>query len=487
MDSYDILVIGGGPAGVTAALRARELGASVALIERGEMGGTCTNDGCAPSRVLAKAARLVRDADQFAAYGLRGARPEVDFPLLLERMRAIIADLQQKKDLISHLGAVGVVVYAGVGEARFSDPHTLTLPDGRALRGEQIIICAGGRSRQLGIPGAELALSHSDVWTLDHLPRSLAIVGGSATGCQLASVFRAFGCEVTLLELAPRILANADAIIAEQLTRIFARRGMAVRAGIDGVRAIERRAGEAGVTLIYAAAGSDVRLEVDTVVLAVGWPGNADRLNLEAAGVASERGYIMVDATLRSSQPHIFAAGDITGRMMLVQGATDEARAAAQNAVLGRRLRHEHRVVPNGGFTDPEYGTVGLSEARAREQYDVVTAAVPYADLDRAVIDGRTDGVCKLIVDRETHAILGAHVVGEQAVEIVHVAAALMEAHSTVERLVQLEIAYPTFASVLGLAARQIARELGSVASTMAWGTDHDARATEWERRSLTP
>lgn len=478
-ETFDIVVIGGGPAGVTAALRARELGASVALVERGPMGGTCTNDGCAPTRVLAKAARLMRDAEQFGEYGMRGSAPELDFAALMDRTRTVIEQLHHKKDLIAHLAGTGVAVFAQAGPARFEAPHEISF-GGRRLAGRQFIICAGGHARQLDFPGSEHALTHSDVWAMRVLPGSVAIIGGSATGCQLASAFAAFGATVTVLELSPRILPGDDEMISRALAESFAHHGIEVVTGIGGVERIERSGGQ--LALYYQADSAERQLTVDAVLLAVGWPGNADQLNLAAAGVQLDRSYVKVDSTLRTSQPHIFAAGDITGRMMLVQGAADEARAAAQNAVLGRQRSHEHRVVPHGGFTDPEYGSVGLTEARAREQHEIAVATVPYADLDRAVIDGRPGGFCKLIVSRETHAILGAHVVGEQAVEIVHIVAALMEAHSTIERLAQLEIAYPTFAAVVGLAARQISRELGAIPLAAPWDASSQPRAAEWER-----
>ncbi len=476
---YQLIVIGGGPAGSTAALRARELGASVALVERGAMGGTCTNDGCVPTRVLARAARLMANASQYPDYGMAAPLPELDFQRLLARTQAIVYEIHEKKQLIGHLDASGVAVYAGVGEAAFVDPHIIALPDGRQLRGERFILAAGGRARRLDFPGEELALTHSDIWRLQALPRSVAIVGGAATGCQLAAIFDAFGSQVTILDVAPRILAAEDSLVAQVMTDAFGRRGIAVATGIGGIERIERAGKE--LALVYRQ-GSEVQtVMAEAVVLSTGWLGNLDGLNLAAAGVQTDGRYVLADATCRTSAPHIFAAGDIDGRMMLVQSAGYEARIAAENAVLGGSGRKEYQIVPHGGFTNPEYASVGPTEEQARQQRNVAVAVVPYADLDRAVIDGRTEGFCKLIVDRETHRLVGAHVVGEQALEIVHVAAAGMAADMRVEQLAELQIAYPTFTAVLGLAARRIAAELGVTPLTPEWRTLGRAPA-EWER-----
>ena len=186
---FDVVVIGGGPAGVTAALRARELGAGVALVERGNMGGTCTNDGCVPTRVLARAARLVRDAEQFADYGLVGTPPAVDFARVLYRTQRMVYEVQEKKQLRSQLEAAGARVMDQAGNARFVDAHTLALGDGSRISGEKFVVCAGGHARRMEFPGAEHAITHSDVWTMKKLPSSVVVVGAAATGCQLASVF----------------------------------------------------------------------------------------------------------------------------------------------------------------------------------------------------------------------------------------------------------------------------------------------------------
>jgi pyruvate/2-oxoglutarate dehydrogenase complex dihydrolipoamide dehydrogenase (E3) component len=476
---FEVVVMGGGPAGVTAALRARELGAEVALVERGNMGGTCTNDGCVPTRVLARAARLVRDAEQFPRYGLGGDPPEVDFVRLLSRTQHVVYEIHEKKQLRGQLEAAGVPAFARAGDARFLDAHTLALGDGERLQGEKFILCTGGHARRLPFPGSELTLTHSDVWAMKDLPRSVAVVGGAATGSQLASVFAAFGSRVWLLDVAPRLLGAEDEVVSHGVAEAFGERGIEIITGIGGIERIEKE--DDHLRLFYARDGEARTLAAEAVVVAVGWPGNVEGLNLEAAGVEVERGHVRVDDALRTSAPHVFAAGDITGRMMLVQSATYEGNLAAEQTVLGGEHGSRHTIVPHGGFTDPEYGSVGLTEIRAREGHDCAVAVVPYAELDRGVIDGHTEGFCKLVVDRPSRRILGAHIVGEQAVEVVQIVATAMRAGMPVEQLADVEFAYPTFTSIVGLAARRILRELGLVAVSPRWGIPERTLGTEWE------
>lgn len=481
---FDVIVIGGGPAGVTAALRARELGATVALVEKGRLGGTCTNDGCVPTRVLARVARLVREAEQFEMYGLNAERPTVDFEKVLARTQQVVYQVHEKKQLSEHMSSLGITVYEGTGGAQFVDPHTLALGDGSQLQGEKFIICAGGHARRFDFPGSEHAITHHDVWTLKALPPRIAIVGGAASGSQLASILDALGSTVHLFEVGPNLFGREDEVIATTLEGSFRQRGIHVYTGIGGVESIEKTDG--GLRFQFGYEGESQAVEVDAVLLAVGWVGNAGSLNLAAAGLDDDRrGYIEVDDYLRTSVPHIFAAGDITGRMMLVQSGSYEGRIAAENAVMGVGQPYEHKIVPHGGFTDPEYGSVGLTEAEAREQHpSVAVAVVSYGELDRAVVDGLTEGCCKLIVSPETHRILGAHVVGEQALEITQIVAAGMAADMWVEELAELELAYPTYSAIVGLAARRLLRELGVTPLAQAWRTLGRLPSAEWERRA---
>lgn len=488
--TFDVIVVGGGPAGVTAALRARELGANVALVERGQMGGTCTNDGCAPTRVLAKTARLLRDTAKFEEYGLEGERPRLNWERLLAHTHYVVNALHEKKQLIGHLEESGVKTFVGVGDARFVDAHSLVLgkpATNNALRAEKFILCVGGHARRLDFEGAELAITHSDVWMLQELPERVAIVGGAATGCQLASVLNQFGAHVTLLDVAPRILPGEDTETSDRMRQEFEKRGIEIVTGTSGLTRLEKQ--RTGLHLTYTRNDAENALDIDTVIVAVGWVGNTQDLNLDAAGVQTRRGYVVVNDALQTTAPNIFAAGDITGRMMLVQGATQEALVAAENAARtsdGALETSQHTIVPHGGFTDPEYGSVGLTETQARQSFagqECTVATALYSEIDRAVIDDAMTGFCKLIVARETHQILGAHVVGEQALEVIQLVAATMAAKGRIGDLAQLEIAYPTYAAIVGVAARRIVLELGITATGVPWRVLGKIRGAEWERR----
>ncbi len=461
-----VMVLGGGPAGVTAALQARELHAEVTLLESKRVGGTSINEGPAPVRTLARAARLARDAQSWETFGLKGARPQIDLASVLANADRVARYAHEKKHMAEYIRSTGVELIEGVGPARFLDQHTVGIASGQTWQADAFIIAVGGQGRLLPIPGAELGLTYSDIWTLQQLPASVAVVGGAATGCQLASILEDFGCQVFLLELAPRIIPQEDEDIAVALADAFDRQHMTVITGAQTER-LEKTSG--GIQLHYRQQERLASLTVGAVFFAVGWPGNTDALNLGAAGVVTERSYIPVNDHLQSNMPHIFAAGDINGQSMLVQSARYEGRIAAENAVLGPYRRFTHEIVPSGSFTDPEYASVGLTEAQARQQYDCAVAVVHYSDLLRPVADGHPEGFCKLIIDRRNRYILGAHVIGEYSVEIIQMVAACMACGMRVEQVAELQLAYPTFTEAVGMAAQKLVRELGVAPLPQLW------------------
>ena len=463
----DVVILGGGPAGVTAALRARELGANVTLIERTRIGGTSINDGPAPVRTLARAARLARDAGSWSTFGLHGAPPEIDLAGVIANASRVANYAHEKKHLAESVRARGIELIEGAGPARLLDLHRVSLPDGRTWQGERIILTVGGHGRKLSISGGELALTHSDIWSLRQLPSRVAIIGGAATGCQLASIFQDFGCDVTIIEMAERINPTADRDISLALAAAFQEQGMTIIIGA-ATEGIERNG--SGFEINYRQGERAGSIFVDAVFCAAGWPGNIEALDTSAVGITTERGYVAVNAYLQTSVPHIYAAGDINGRSMLVQSAIYEGNLAAENAVLGPHRRFTHEIVPSGSFTDPEYASVGLTEEQARERYECAVAVVRYDNLLRPVADGHPDGFCKLIADARQRYILGAHVLGEYSVEVIQMVAACMAGGIRIEQVAELQLAYPTFTEAVGLAARKLVRELGAVPLAPAMG-----------------
>ncbi|HEV7951421.1 MAG TPA: NAD(P)/FAD-dependent oxidoreductase [Glaciihabitans sp.] len=457
-DHYDVVVIGAGPGGTAAALRAAELGARVAVAEAGRTGGTCVNTGCVPTRVFAKTARLMREVRTAGTYGIGVADQEIDWSVTADRVRATVDRVRGLKDESGRFAAAGVDLIQE-GRATFEDAHTLVLDSGRRLSADSIIVGVGGHSRRLPIPGAEHATVPEHVLDLPRMPLRLGVIGGGNTGAQLVTIFSSFGSKVTLLDVAPRILMTSDAAISTAVTDAFRSQGVIVHTGIDTVNSLVKEADDS-IIMSWQMSGAEESAVFDAVIMATGWPADVDNLGLANAGIETVRSSIPVDQYFRSVVPHIFAIGDANGRDMLVQAAQFEGEAAAENAVLGANRRTPHHLLPAGGFTDPDYAGVGLTEEQARERDpQCVVASVPYSSLDRAVIDDRELGFLMLIADRRRELILGAHAVGENAIEVVQSVTTAMAAGVDVSTLAHVQFAYPTYSAIIGLAARALLAE----------------------------
>jgi pyruvate/2-oxoglutarate dehydrogenase complex dihydrolipoamide dehydrogenase (E3) component len=462
---YDVLVIGAGPAGTAAALRAAELGASVVVVEASRTGGTCVNTGCVPTRALAKAARLTREVRTATTYGIDAVIQNFDWRTTASRVTEAVDRVRSIKREPERFSEAGIDLVLE-GRARFVDAHTVELDSGRRISADNILVCVGGHSRRLPIPGADLATVPEHVLDLPALPERLAVIGGGNTGAQLVTIFSSFGSRVTLLDVAPRILMASDASISEAVAAAFREQGTRVETGIETVQSLEKQP-DGSITLTWSADGESVSDGFDAVIMATGWPADVDDLGLANAGVTTVRSAIPVDQYYRSEVPHIFAVGDANGRDMLVQAAQFEGEAAAENAVLGTNRRTPHHLLPAGGFTDPDYAGVGLTEEQARTRDPLcVVATVPYSGLDRAVIDDRERGFLMLISDRRRELILGAHAVGENAIEVVQSVTTAIAAGVDVATLAHVRFAYPTYSAIIGLAARALLAEAAPAAST---------------------
>jgi pyruvate/2-oxoglutarate dehydrogenase complex dihydrolipoamide dehydrogenase (E3) component len=444
---------------MTAALRAGDLGARTVLVTRDEFGGMAANDGPVPVRTLAHAARLLRDARQLDRYGIAVGEPQLDYKRLLDRVGNVVQDVRAHSTFRSQLDGLGVVINEGCGIARFTDPHTVETESGLRLPAKKFIICTGGTSRKLTVPGAELTATHSDAWGLTAVPPSLIVIGGGATGAQVASVFNAFGSRIQLFHTGPRILPTEDGEVSAAVAAAFREAGIEVREDFGVIESFEKRPG--GVRMYFSKNGRQENTEAALAVTAIGWAAGTAGMNLELAGVeTNKRDFVRVDEWLRTSAQHVFAAGDVTGRLMLVPQAIQQGFIAATNAVRGATMKELDQPAPIGSFTDPEYAQVGLTEEQARAHGEVVVSRIGFDSTTRTIIDGRTIGFCKLIVDRATRQILGCHVVGERAVEITQVAAVCMAASMRVDELAQVPLSFPTYAGVLGRVAAQATRKL---------------------------
>ena len=457
--AFDVAVIGAGPAGTAAALRAADLGARTALVTRGAFGGMAANDGPIPVRTLAHAARLVREARQLSDYGIAVGNVSLDYVQLLARAREVVREAAEHSTLRAQIDRAGVTVYEHAGSARFVDAHTLESERAPTIRAATIIICAGGISRRLNLPGFERTVTPADAFGLQAAPASLLVVGAGATGAQVASIFNAFGTKVTLLQAGPRILPTEDELVSSTMAEAFREDGIVVHEDFGAIDRFE--AVHDGVRMIFSKDGAQNSVEAQLAVSAVGWVADTAGLNLVAAGVElDERGRVRVDDALQTSTKHIFAAGDITGRMMLVPQAVRDGFIAATNAVRAEHITRSASADPIGSFTDPEYAQVGLTEAAARTAHEVVVAVASYQETTRPIIDGRTRGFCKLVINPQTGMLLGCHIVGERAVEVAQMAAIAMTARLTVEDLARIPLSFPTYGNVLGRAALRGVRML---------------------------
>jgi pyruvate/2-oxoglutarate dehydrogenase complex dihydrolipoamide dehydrogenase (E3) component len=457
---YDIVVIGAGPAGINAAMRAAGLGARTALITSGEFGGMAANDGTVPVRTMAHAARLLREAHQLPRYGIAVTKPKLDYARLLERAREVVAEVRNHSAWRQDIDRLGIEFFERTGSVHFVNPHTVEAANGTVLEADKVVICTGGSSRKLAVPGFELTVTPGDALGLQAVPESMLVIGAGATGAQVASIFNAFGSRIQLFQVASRIIPTEDEEISVTVAAAFRNAGIIIDEGFGEIESFERT--PSGVQMVFLKDGTRKAAEAALAVVAVGWVVDATTLNLRAVGVRSDaRGYLEVDDYLRTSVPNIFGAGDVNGSLMLVPQAIQEGYIAATNAVRGPSMKINRDVSPIGSFTDPEYAQVGLSEAKARKENDVIVVKVPFDTTTRTIIDGQTIGFCKFVVDRRTSRILGCHIVGERAVDVIQVVAVAMAGKMRVDDLAKIPFSFPTYAGVIGRAAYRAACELG--------------------------
>jgi pyruvate/2-oxoglutarate dehydrogenase complex dihydrolipoamide dehydrogenase (E3) component len=418
---YNLVVVGGGTAGLVSAVGAAGLGAKVALVERHFMGGDCLNVGCVPSKGLISAARRLAEVRDAGAFGVRVPDGvEVDFGAVMERMRRLRAQISPN-DSAQRFRDLGVDIYLGGG--RFVGRDTLEV-GGQTLRFKKAVIATGGRAWSPPIPGLEDVgyLTNETLFSLTERPKRLAIIGAGPIGCEMAQAFARFGSEVSLIEMGEHILMREDPDAAAIVQRGFERDGIRLFLGAKTVR-VDADGGAKRVHLELAGEGTGETREVlvDEILVGVGRAPNVQGLGLEAAGVAfDERAGVTVDDNLRTSNPAIFAAGDICSRFKFTHTADFQARIVIRNALFGGRAKASALTIPWCTYTDPEIAHVGLYEKDAAQQgIEMDTYVQPLADVDRAILDGEDEGFVKVHTAKGSDRILGATIVARHAGEMI--------------------------------------------------------------------
>lgn len=450
---YNLVVIGAGTAGLVTAAGAAGLGAKVALLERHLLGGDCLNAGCVPSKCIIGSARRAADFRDAAAFGIQvRGEVDVDFAAVMDRMRRLRADISPH-DAAGRFRALGVDVF--FGDARFTAADTVAV-GGQTLRFARAVIATGARAAVPAVAGfAETGfLTNETVFSLTERPRRLACLGAGPIGCEMAQAFQRLGCEVVLLDTAPHVLAREDTDAAGVLQHALQRDGVRIILEAQLTR-VERRNGEK--VLHYTTNGRSAAVTVDEILVATGRTPHVNGLNLEAAGVryTTETG-IAVDDHLQTTNPRIFAAGDVCMRWQFTHAADAAARLVIQNALFGYagKKRLSTLIIPWCTYTDPEIAHVGLSEHTAREQnIPIDTFVRPLAEVDRAVVDGETDGFVKIHVKQGSDRIVGATIVARHAGEMIGEITAAMVGGLGLGTLATVIHPYPTQAEAIRQAA----------------------------------
>ena len=461
-----IIIIGAGPGGYETALLAAKRGVEVVLVEAGHVGGTCLNEGCIPTKSFCRNAEVLDELRDAEAFGVTGLSYDFDFKAVAARKNAVVEQLRGGVE-----GLLGHKLITLVhGKASFKDQHTVSVipsdpsvisseAEGRVEKSleysaDYIIIATGSVSASLPIPGADLPgiLTSREILDLEEVPARLCVIGGGVIGLEFASVFRSFGSEVTVLEYFKDILPRFDSDLSKRLKQSLGKRGIEIntQAQVTGITIDDSSV----YKVSYTRKGKEETVEADRVLMAVGRKANVDSLNLADAGIEfTPRGIVVDDRTMQTNVPHIYAIGDINGKMMLAHAATFQGIVALDH-IMGIENNIDLSVMPAAVFTTPEAASVGMTEDECKEAGRSVKCLKSFFRANgKAVTMAQTDGFCKLVVDAETGDILGCHLFGPHASDIVQEACALISRKATIEQFKDIIHTHPTLTEVLQSAA----------------------------------
>ena len=446
-----IIVIGAGPGGYETALLAAKRGVEVVLVESGHVGGTCLNEGCIPTKSFCRNAEVLDGLREAGSFGIAGLEYSFDFSSVVTRKNAVVEQLR-----VGVEGLLGHKLITLVrGKASFKDPHTVTvIPSGeeespKEYTADYIIIATGSVSASLPIPGADLPgiLTSKEILDIEEVPKRLCVIGGGVIGLEFASVFRSFGSEVTVLEYCKDILPRFDTDLAKRLKQSLGKRGIDINTQAQVTEVV---LSGTEYRVAYTRKGREESVVADKVLMAVGRKANVDSLNLSDIGVEfTPRGILVDEKTMQTSIPHIYAVGDINGKMMLAHAATFQGIVALDH-ILGVENHIDLNVMPAAVFTSPEAASVGMTEDECKEKGIPVRCLKSFFRANgKAVAMGETDGFCKVVASAESGRVLGCHLFGPHASDIVQEACALISRKASVEDFKDVIHTHPTLTEVL--------------------------------------
>ena len=455
--NYDVIFLGGGPAGYVGAIRCGQLGLSAAVIEREALGGTCVLWGCIPAKALLESAGMAQRVNKAAEFGVNVGEVSFDYNVAMKRSRGISAQNSKGVEFLFKKNKVTWI--RGTGKVTAKNAITVTTAEGKTetYTAKKAIVIATG-SRVKGLPQAGLALdkklvlSSDEALTIDHAPKSIAIVGAGAVGCEFADVFSSFGSEVTLIEVAPRLLPLEDADCSAELAKAFKKRKINT---MVGAKLSDVKVGKDSVSMNVTVGTEKTALKVDKVLVAAGRAPNIEDIGLKELGVAlTDRGFIKINERFETSVPGIYAIGDVAGPPMLAHKGSREGHILAD--LLGGEKPHlvNYGNIPNATYCHPEVASIGLTEEQCKEQkLDYTVGKFPFSANGRARTSGETDGFVKIIRDAKHGEILGAHIIGPHATELIHELVVARENEYTVEEIDLAIHAHPTLSEAIAEAA----------------------------------
>ncbi|MGD0832584.1 MAG: dihydrolipoyl dehydrogenase [Terracidiphilus sp.] len=451
---YDVAIIGGGPAGYTAAIRGAEYGLKVALIEQSSrLGGTCLLVGCIPTKALLFNAEIWDHLQHAADFGIQGiGTPTLDWAAVLQRKDAIVAKHVKGLDFLMKKHKIAVIT----GTGRLTGPaqdgvHTVEVKTANgetsSVTAKNVILATGSEAKMLpGLKADDRILTNIEILVLSEVPKSLIVIGAGAVGMEFASLFRTFGSEVTIVEFLPRVVPVEDEEVSKEITRLFKKRGIDVNTGAK-VEKVERT--ETGVQVTFTDANGKTQVKVaEKVLVAVGRAGLTGNVCVEKTKIELERGLIKVNEAQETAEPGVFAIGDIVAGLPQLAHVGSMAGMIAVAKIAGRNFRPIRRDrIPGCTYTEPQIGSAGLTEAQAKEKgYEVKVGKFPFAGNSKATILGNHDGFVKIVSDAKYGEILGVHILGVQATELIAEAVAVMELEGTIDELMFTVHAHPTLA-----------------------------------------